>query len=280
MCSSGSVPPRGSGSAVPSRVPRPPRSAPGRRSRTASTRSSSRRPGRARRCRPSSGRSTGSSTRRMPRPRRPDPGTARRGRKRVDREPERTSILYVSPLKALGVDVERNLRSPLVGIAQAARRLGIESPAVSVGVRSGDTTSSERRQAGAASARHPHHDARVALPDAHEPGGRDAQGRAHGHRRRGARRRRHQARRPPRGEPRAARCHPGEAGAAHRALRDRAADRRGGAVPRRLRAGRDRRAALDQGLRPEGRRAGRRHAQSAARRGGGVRIRAPADAAD
>ncbi|OCG74731.1 Lhr family ATP-dependent helicase [Microbacterium sediminis] len=69
---------------------------------------------------------------------------------RVFREPapeKRTSrILYVSPLKALGVDVERNLRSPLVGISQAARRLGIDVPSVSVGVRSGDTPSSERQK--------------------------------------------------------------------------------------------------------------------------------------
>ncbi len=58
----------------------------------------------------------------------------------------RTRVLYVSPLKALGVDVERNLRSPLVGIGQSARRLGIPVPDVTVGVRSGDTTSSDRRK--------------------------------------------------------------------------------------------------------------------------------------
>jgi ATP-dependent Lhr-like helicase len=57
-----------------------------------------------------------------------------------------TRVLYISPLKALGVDVERNLRSPLVGIGQSARRLGITVPGVSVGVRSGDTTSSDRRK--------------------------------------------------------------------------------------------------------------------------------------
>lgn len=57
-----------------------------------------------------------------------------------------TRILYISPLKALGVDVERNLRSPLVGIGQSARRLGLDAPGVSVGVRSGDTTSSDRRK--------------------------------------------------------------------------------------------------------------------------------------
>ncbi|WDG17699.1 ATP-dependent helicase [Microbacterium sp. Clip185] len=58
----------------------------------------------------------------------------------------RTRILYISPLKALGVDVERNLRSPLVGIGQSARRLGLAAPDVRVGVRSGDTTSSDRRK--------------------------------------------------------------------------------------------------------------------------------------
>ncbi len=41
----------------------------------------------------------------------------------------RTRILYISPLKALGVDVERNLRSPLIGIGQSARRLGLTAPA-------------------------------------------------------------------------------------------------------------------------------------------------------
>jgi ATP-dependent helicase Lhr and Lhr-like helicase len=58
----------------------------------------------------------------------------------------RTRVLYISPLKALGVDVERNLRSPLVGVTQTARRLGIEAPHITVGVRSGDTPSGERRQ--------------------------------------------------------------------------------------------------------------------------------------
>ncbi|GAA4190711.1 ATP-dependent helicase [Gryllotalpicola kribbensis] len=58
----------------------------------------------------------------------------------------KTKVLYISPLKALGVDVERNLRSPLVGIAQTAKRLGLDPPEVSVGVRSGDTPSSERQR--------------------------------------------------------------------------------------------------------------------------------------
>ncbi|MCS5732542.1 ATP-dependent helicase [Herbiconiux daphne] len=60
-------------------------------------------------------------------------------------EPRKTSVLYVSPLKALAVDVERNLRSPLVGITQTAKRLGAEPPVITVGVRSGDTPAGERR---------------------------------------------------------------------------------------------------------------------------------------
>jgi ATP-dependent Lhr-like helicase len=60
-------------------------------------------------------------------------------------EPRKTSVLYVSPLKALAVDVERNLRSPLVGITQTAKRLGAEPPVITVGVRSGDTPAADRR---------------------------------------------------------------------------------------------------------------------------------------
>ncbi|WP_406236618.1 ATP-dependent helicase [Nocardia sp. NBC_01009] len=56
-----------------------------------------------------------------------------------------TSVLYVSPLKALAVDVERNLRAPLVGVTQTAGRLGLDPPAITVGVRSGDTSAADRR---------------------------------------------------------------------------------------------------------------------------------------
>jgi ATP-dependent Lhr-like helicase len=59
--------------------------------------------------------------------------------------PTGTRVLYISPLKALGVDVERNLRAPLVGIGQAAERLGLAPVRVSVGVRSGDTPAADRR---------------------------------------------------------------------------------------------------------------------------------------
>ncbi|MFJ2619853.1 ATP-dependent helicase [Glutamicibacter sp. NPDC087344] len=57
-----------------------------------------------------------------------------------------TKVLYISPLKALGVDVERNLRSPLAGIRATAHDLGLSQPSVTVGVRSGDTPTNERRQ--------------------------------------------------------------------------------------------------------------------------------------
>ncbi|MEI2765675.1 MAG: ATP-dependent helicase [Dermatophilaceae bacterium] len=58
---------------------------------------------------------------------------------------QRCRVLYVSPLKALAVDVERNLRSPLVGIGHAAVRLGMPPPDVRVATRSGDTPATERR---------------------------------------------------------------------------------------------------------------------------------------
>jgi ATP-dependent Lhr-like helicase len=66
----------------------------------------------------------------------------------VAADPDRpvgTRVLYISPLKALGVDVERNLRSPLVGVTQTAKRLGLDVPDIRVGVRSGDTPPAERR---------------------------------------------------------------------------------------------------------------------------------------
>ncbi|MFF3644675.1 ATP-dependent helicase [Streptomyces sp. NPDC002564] len=58
---------------------------------------------------------------------------------------KRCRVLYVSPLKALAVDVERNLRSPLTGIRQESVRLGMPEPEVRVGIRSGDTPAAERR---------------------------------------------------------------------------------------------------------------------------------------
>ncbi len=57
-----------------------------------------------------------------------------------------TRVLYVSPLKALAVDVERNLRTPLTGITRIADRRGVPAPGISVGVRSGDTPPARRRE--------------------------------------------------------------------------------------------------------------------------------------
>ncbi len=67
-------------------------------------------------------------------------------RPRPERKLSRCRVLYVSPLKALAVDVERNLRAPLAGIRHTADRLGVEIPEITVGVRSGDTTAAERRR--------------------------------------------------------------------------------------------------------------------------------------
>ncbi|WP_367123954.1 DEAD/DEAH box helicase [Streptomyces phytohabitans] len=58
---------------------------------------------------------------------------------------KRCRVLYVSPLKALAVDVERNLRSPLTGIRQESVRLGLPEPDIQVAIRSGDTPAAERR---------------------------------------------------------------------------------------------------------------------------------------
>ncbi|HEV2377190.1 MAG TPA: DEAD/DEAH box helicase [Streptosporangiaceae bacterium] len=58
----------------------------------------------------------------------------------------RCRVLYISPLKALAVDIERNLRAPLAGISQVARRRGLPEPDIRVAVRTGDTAADERRK--------------------------------------------------------------------------------------------------------------------------------------
>jgi ATP-dependent Lhr-like helicase len=63
----------------------------------------------------------------------------------VDDKDHRTRVLYVSPLRALAVDVERNLRAPLQGIALAAERLGESITVPTVGMRTGDTSPEDRR---------------------------------------------------------------------------------------------------------------------------------------
>ncbi len=59
-------------------------------------------------------------------------------------ERERCRVLYVSPMKALAYDIERNLRAPLTGIHVAAEQLGMEPPRISTAMRTGDTPGTER----------------------------------------------------------------------------------------------------------------------------------------
>ncbi|MCC6553593.1 MAG: DEAD/DEAH box helicase, partial [Polyangiaceae bacterium] len=63
---------------------------------------------------------------------------------------ERCRVLYVSPLKALAVDVERNLRAPIEGVAAAAEQSGAVYRRPTVAVRSGDTPAAERARIGRA----------------------------------------------------------------------------------------------------------------------------------
>jgi ATP-dependent helicase Lhr and Lhr-like helicase len=60
-------------------------------------------------------------------------------------EAERCRVLYVSPMKALAHDVDRNLRSPLVGIRRQIETLGFEAPEIAVAIRTGDTPTDVRR---------------------------------------------------------------------------------------------------------------------------------------
>jgi len=60
--------------------------------------------------------------------------------------PDRTSVLYVSPLKALSNDVRRNLEQPLAELRELAVELGYPAPEVRTAVRTGDTTARERRE--------------------------------------------------------------------------------------------------------------------------------------
>jgi len=53
-------------------------------------------------------------------------------------------VVYVSPLKALAVDIHLNLERPLAEIAETAKELGLSAPTITVAVRTGDTASAER----------------------------------------------------------------------------------------------------------------------------------------
>src|SRR5580692_1680577 len=63
---------------------------------------------------------------------------------RAAAETEGCRVIYLSPLKALAVDVERNLRSPLAGIANMARQAGVAFHQPEISIRTGDTSQKER----------------------------------------------------------------------------------------------------------------------------------------
>ena len=73
-----------------------------------------------------------------------------------------TRVLYVSPLKALAVDVERNLRTPLTGITRIAERDGLPAPRISVGC-APVTPAGPAPRTDHPTARHPHHHPGVAV---------------------------------------------------------------------------------------------------------------------
>ncbi len=78
-------------------------------------------------------------------------------------------VLYISPLRALAFDVEKNLRSPLMGIRLAAERLGVPFREPTVAMRTGDTPA-RAGAPGPAPGRPAHHHAREPVPDAHQRG--------------------------------------------------------------------------------------------------------------
>ncbi len=59
---------------------------------------------------------------------------------------ERCRVLYISPMKALAYDIERNLRAPLAGIRLSAQQAGLELPPIATAMRTGDTPASDRQR--------------------------------------------------------------------------------------------------------------------------------------
>ena len=79
---------------------------------------------------------------------------------------DRTEVLYVSPLKALGNDIQKNLEIPLGEILQMAGDRGLLMPEIRTAVRTGDTLDERPAADAEASAAHSRHYARVALHSA------------------------------------------------------------------------------------------------------------------
>ncbi len=65
---------------------------------------------------------------------------------RPEERSHRTRVLYISPLRALAFDIEKNLRAPMKGIELAAERLGEAFVAPEVGMRTGDTAANDRQK--------------------------------------------------------------------------------------------------------------------------------------
>lgn len=62
------------------------------------------------------------------------------------RKAKGVQLLYISPLKALNNDIFRNLHFPLLGVQEMATKRGEKLPSISVGIRTGDTTTQERQK--------------------------------------------------------------------------------------------------------------------------------------
>src|SRR5438105_9354745 len=60
--------------------------------------------------------------------------------------PDEVQVIYVSPLKALSSDIQRNLEEPLAEIAGVARGMGLPAPAIRTALRTGDTSQYERQE--------------------------------------------------------------------------------------------------------------------------------------
>jgi ATP-dependent helicase Lhr and Lhr-like helicase len=82
-----------------------------------------------------------------------NPAPPRQGKGERERDGKGVRLLYISPLKALNNDVERNLRAPLAGIRHVAKEQDTPLPPLTVMVRTGDTPQTARQQM----AKHPPH---------------------------------------------------------------------------------------------------------------------------
>ena len=81
--------------------------------------------------------------------------------------PTAIEVVYVSPLKALSNDIQRNLQAPLAEIAALAAEAGLGELPIRTAVRTGDTPASRAAGDAPQAAAHPGHHARIAVPAAH-----------------------------------------------------------------------------------------------------------------